>query len=230
MVELETLTAFVFVTGMTSLVPGPSMLFVLSRSVRGGAVSGALALAGLQLGYIMWWLLAGLGLGTIAAAFPTAFQALGITGALYLGWLGVAALRRARRSGTDSAVVDRVDIRGPAPEVASKNRRYSQGAAAPALRDGILIALSNPKALIYIVALLPPFVDASRNVAAQLVVLAVVALVIDVALGSLYIIVGNSLAAAMTRPTTLRWLDLATGATFIALAAVIAAEFIRPSA
>ena len=213
MIELERLAAFALVTGMTSLVPGPSMLFVLSQSIWRGARSGAAALAGLQLGYIVWWLLAALGLGTLAAAFPLAFRLLAIGGALYLAWLGAQALRHSGRHA------------GQTPEDGAKAAR---GPTHHAFRDGIVVALSNPKSLIYIVALLPPFVDARAPVVPQLIVLAVLAMAIDIALGTIYILAGSRLAAAMARPATRKKLDIAVGAIFILIALGILAElFLR---
>ena len=205
MIDAERLAAFMLVTGVTSLVPGPSMLFVLSQSIWRGARSGAAALAGLQLGYVVWWVLAALGLGTLAAAFPLAFRLLAVGGALYLAWLGVQALRHAGEAAED----------GPEPARELSHRAF---------RDGILVAIGNPKSLIYIVALLPPFVDARSAVVPQLVVLALVAMVIDVALGVLYIAVGSRIAAAMGRPRTRLWLDRGVGLAFIAIALGILAE------
>ena len=205
MIDAERLAAFMLVTGVTSLVPGPSMLFVLSQSIWRGARSGAAALAGLQLGYVVWWVLAALGLGTLAAAFPLAFRLLAVGGALYLAWLGVQALRHAGEAAEDGSE--------PARELSHR-----------AFRDGILVAIGNPKSLIYIVALLPPFVDARSAVVPQLVVLALVAMVIDVALGVLYIAVGSRIAAAMGRPRTRLWLDRGVGLAFIAIALGILAE------
>ena len=205
MIDAERLAAFMLVTGVTSLVPGPSMLFVLSQSIWRGARSGAAALAGLQLGYVVWWVLAALGLGTLAAAFPLAFRLLAVGGALYLAWLGVQALRHAGEAAEDGAE--------PARELSHR-----------AFRDGILVAIGNPKSLIYIVALLPPFVDARSAVVPQLVVLALVAMVIDVALGVLYIAVGSRIAAAMGRPRTRLWLDRGVGLAFIAIALAILVE------
>ena len=199
MIELERLLAFALVTGMTSLVPGPSMLFVLSQSIWRGARSGGAALAGLQLGYVLWWLLAGLGLGTLAAAFPLAFRVLAIGGALYLAWLGTQALRHAGRT----------------PEEGAKARREP---TRHAFRDGILVAIGNPKSLVYIVALLPPFVDAHAPVWPQLLVLGVLAIAIDIVLGLIYIAAGSRLAAAMERPATRRNLDIAVGTIFILIA------------
>ena len=215
MIELERLVAFALVTGMTSLVPGPSMLFVLSQSIWRGARSGAAALAGLQLGYIIWWLLAGLGLGTLAAAFPLAFRLLAIGGALYLAWLGMQALRHAGRTPGEGAQ----SVSGPARQPTHH-----------AFRDGILVAIGNPKSLIYIVALLPPFVDASAPVAPQLLVLALLAMAIDVVLGTIYILAGSRLAAAMERPAMRKKLDIAVGAIFILIALGILAQlFIGPA-
>ena len=209
MIDPERLAAFALVTGMTSLVPGPSMLFVLGQAIRRGARSGAAALAGLQFGYIVWWLLAALGLGTLAAAFPLAFRVLAIGGALYLAWLGVQALRHAGRAAEDGADAARPPTRH-------------------AFRDGILVAIGNPKSLIYIVALLPPFVDARAPVVPQLVVLALLAMAIDVALGLVYIGAGSRLAAAMERPATRRKLDVAVGVIFILIALGILVElFLR---
>ena len=209
MIDAERLVAFAIVTGMTSLVPGPSMLFVLSQSAWRGARSGLAALAGLQLGYVLWWLLAALGLGTLAQAFPLAFRVLAVGGALYLAWLGLQALRQ------------------PAT-TASNTAESAREPTAHALRVGVLVALSNPKALIYIVALLPPFVDSSRSIVPQLLVLATIALVIDAAIAAVYIFAGSRVATAMGRPETRRRLDTAIGATFIAIAMGIVAELLWP--
>ena len=205
MIDPERLAAFVAMTAATSLVPGVSMLFVMGQTIRRGWRAGAAALAGMQLGYIGWWTLAALGLGTLASAFPLAFRLLGIGGALYLGWLGVQSVRHAGAGAADTS-----------PDALRRSRH--------AFRDGALVALGNPKSLIYIVALLPPFVDAREAVVPQLVILALVAMVVDIAVGALYIGAGNRLAAAMARPITRRRLDIAIGLLFLAIAAGVLAD------
>lgn len=205
MIDPAKLAAFVVVSGMTSLVPGPSMLFVMGQAMWRGHRSGFAALAGVQCGYVFWWVLAALGLGTLAETVPLAFRILAIGGAAYLAWLGVQALRYAGAAADGES--------GPAREP-SRN----------AFRDGILVAMSNPKSLVYIVAVLPPFVDQGSPIVPQLVLLAVVAMTIDVTLGSLYIGAGSRLAAAMAQPRTRKWLDRAVGAIFIAIATAILIE------
>ena len=123
MIDAELLIAFALVTGATSLVPGPSIIFVLGQAAWHGSRQGAAALAGLQIGYIFWWLLAGLGLGTLAAAFPTAFHLLAIGGALYLAWLGAQAWRHAGE----------IDEKGTATRQPSRHP----------FRDGIVVAIGN---------------------------------------------------------------------------------------
>lgn len=209
MIDAEKLAAFALVSAMTSVIPGPSMLFVLAQAMWRGTRSGVVALAGVQLGYIGWWILAALGLGTLAAAFPLAFRGLAIGGALYLGWLGAQALRHAGAATEDGG------------EPARKPSSH-------AFRDGVFVAISNPKALVYIVALLPPFVDQHAAIVPQLVLLALVAMVIDVALGALYIGAGSRLSTAMARPRTRKWLDRTVGTIFILIALGILVELFRP--
>lgn len=199
MIDPERLAAFALMTGATSLVPGVSMLFVMAETLSRGWRGGAAALAGLQLGYIGWWLLAGLGLGTLATAFPNAFLALAIAGAAYLGWLGIDAIRHARD----------LPASEPAAPTAQSQRSFTAG---------VLVALGNPKSLIYIVALLPPFVDARAAVGPQLVILAGVAMAIDVAMGALYIGAGQRLAAAMERPATRTAVQRSIGALYLLIA------------
>lgn len=204
MISSEKLAAFALMSAAASLVPGPSMLFVMGQSVWRGGRSGAAALAGVQFGYVWWWVLAALGLGSLAAAFPFALHLLAFAGACYLAWLGFSALRSTGR-----------------PEGGASSRK---GPSSHAFREGILVAMSNPKSLIYIVALLPPFVDARSPVVPQLVLLAALAMAIDVGLGTAYILAGHGLARAMTREATRRRLDHAVGAIFLAIAAAIFAD------
>ena len=99
MIDAEKLAAFALVTATTSLVPGQSMLFVMGQAVWRGARSGWAALLGMQIGYLVWWVLVALGLGTLAAAYPLAFRVLAFAGIGYLAWLGITAIRHSFHAG-----------------------------------------------------------------------------------------------------------------------------------
>jgi len=202
MIDPAKLATFATVTALVSLVPGPQMVFVMTQAAWRGPRAGAAALAGLQLGNATWFVLAGLGLGALALAWPGAFTALTAAGALYLGWLGLQALRHADHAGTSDE---------PAPRSAGRH----------ALRDSLAVSLSNPKSLIYVLALLPPFVDADQPVAAQLAILGAVAIAIDVAVGTVYVVAGGGLSAAMHRPRVRLWLERGVGTVFVVLALTI---------
>lgn len=205
--DLAKVFAFLLVTATTSLVPGPSMLFVMGQAMRRGARAGWLALAGLQLGYWFWWALAAVGLGTLATQFPRAFLALALGGVLYLAWLGIEAIRHSFALDDDAA-------------------NAARQPSTHAFRDGVAVAVGNPKALVYMVAILPPFIDPAASIPWQIAILAVVAMAADVAIGALYISAGRRLARAMQRPATRRWIDRGTGIAYLLIAAAIAAEMV----
>lgn len=205
MIDPQRLAAFLLVTATTSMVPGVSMLFVMSQAVWRGTRSGWAALLGMQVGYAVWWIFAALGLGTLAAAYPLAFQLLAVAGGLYLAWLGMQAIRHS------------FHVAGDAPQTARKPSRH-------AFRDGIAVAIGNPKSLVYMVAIIPPFIDPAQSVPRQILVLALAALAVDLVIGSLYIGAGRRLAQFMERPATRRWIDRAIGLLFIAIAFAILAN------
>ena len=199
MLDPARLAAFTLVTATASLIPGPQMLFVMTQTAWRGSRAGLGALAGFQIGNLCWYVMAGLGLGTLAAAMPQVFTALALAGAAYLGWMGVAAIRDARRSHAAAEST-------PAPPP-------SHG-----LRDSLAIALSNPKSLVYVLALLPPFVDPSAPIAPQFAVLAAIGIGCDVTVGAAYVIAGTRLAAAMQEPRLRARLELGVGAVFLTIA------------
>ena len=208
MIDAEKLAAFALVTATTSLVPGQSMLFVMGQAIWRGAKSGWAALLGMQVGYIAWWVVAALGLGTLAAAYPLAFRMLAFAGIAYLAWLGLQAIRHSFHPDEGN------------PEAVRQPSRH-------AFRDGIFIAIGNPKSLIYMVAIIPPFIDPGLSVPPQIAILALLALAIDLPIGALYILAGQRLARAMERAATRRWIDRAIGALFLLIAALILVELLE---
>ena len=204
MIDPARLAGFAIMSAAASIVPGPSMLFVMGQSIWRGSASGWAALFGVQLGYVWWWVLAAVGLGTLAVTFPLAFHVLAVAGALYLAWLGFSAFRSANDPGDDR----------------SRPKKLSSHA----FRDGIFVAISNPKSLVYIVALLPPFVDSRSAIVPQLVVLALVAMIVDVAIGGVYILAGKGLAGAMNRERTRAWVHRGVGTIFLLIAIAILAD------
>ncbi len=148
-VELTTLLAFVPAGVALNLTPGADMMFCLAQGMKGGARPAAYASAGVSAGAMVNVTLAGLGVGALIAAHPPVFEAIRWAGVLYLLILAYRTLR------SPLAASDVAPVR-----------------SSRAFRDGMLVNISNPKVILFILAFLPQFIDPSRgSVLAQFLVL-----------------------------------------------------------
>ena len=155
MPSLATLLLFSLATLALLAVPGPSVLYVVARTVEQGRAAGLVSVLGLETGALIHVAAAAAGLSALVASSPAAFTGLRYVGAAYLLWLGVRALR-AGRAGAPARLL------GAAPY-----RRL--------FRDGVLVDVLNPKTSLFFLAFLPAFVHADAGpVALQVVVLGLV--------------------------------------------------------
>src|SRR5258707_4106186 len=122
------------------IAPGPDMMFILATGARGGPRAGLLATLGVASSEVVQIAAVAAGLSALFAAAPTAFTVLRLGGAAYLLYLGVQALRSARRGSP---------IATPG---AGLSGRY-------AYLRGAVTNLVNPKMVTFAVAFLPQFVD-----------------------------------------------------------------------
>lgn len=139
-------------------IPGPSVLFVIGRSLALGRRAGLLSVLGNGLGALPLVFAVAIGIGAVVAQSLVLFTVIKVLGAGYLIYLGVQAIRHRRLDqGTDQAT-------DPAP--ASAQRTIGQG---------FLVGVTNPKTIVFFVAVLPQFVDVHAGwVAAQMMVLSTV--------------------------------------------------------
>jgi threonine/homoserine/homoserine lactone efflux protein len=152
--SLPTLALFAASTFVLLAVPGPSVLYVVARTVEQGRTAGLVSVLGLETGALVHVAAAAAGLSALVASSPTAFAVLRYGGAAYLLWLGVRTLRR-NRSGAPSELPP-----------ASHTRLF---------RDGVMVDLLNPKTALFFLAFLPGFVHAGDGpVALQVTVLGLV--------------------------------------------------------
>lgn len=123
------------------LLPGPSVLFVIGRSLSLGRKGGVLSVVGNALGMLPAITAVSLGVGAIVAESVVVFTVIKFVGAAYLIYLGVQAIRH-RHGHTKPA--DTVSTR---PSVLRL------------LREGFFVGVSNPKTIVFFVAILPQFVS-----------------------------------------------------------------------
>ncbi|GAA2019154.1 LysE family translocator [Nakamurella flavida] len=154
MVPLPNAVAFAFAAVVLIVIPGPSVLFTIGRSLAYGRRGGLLSVLGNAIGTLPATVLTAVGLGRLIAESVALFIAVKIVGALYLVYLGVQAIRhRHGRTGLPSG----------AARVPSSGRQLWQG---------IVVGATNPKTLVFFVAVLPQFVSRDAgSVPVQLAVL-----------------------------------------------------------
>jgi threonine/homoserine/homoserine lactone efflux protein len=140
MVPLSNVLAFALASAVLIAVPGPSVLFVIGRSLALGRRGGLLSVLGNALGELLQIAVVALGLGVVLAQSIVLFTVVKFAGAAYLIYLGVQAIRQ--RAGRATA---------PGPPRPSSVRQV--------LREGFIVGATNPKSVVFFVAVLPQFVD-----------------------------------------------------------------------
>ncbi|SOD71490.1 threonine/homoserine/homoserine lactone efflux protein [Jatrophihabitans sp. GAS493] len=165
-----TLTAFALIA-----VPGPSVLFVISRALVIGRTGALITVLGNALGVYVQVVAVAFGVGAIVERSIAVFTIIKLAGAGYLIYLGVQALRHRRAL---SAVFDN----RPAPQ--SRLR---------VLREGFTVGLANPKSVVFFAAVLPQFVDRpAGHVPVQLLILGAIFFLVALLSDSLWAVVAGS--------------------------------------
>ncbi len=160
--------AFAAVAAVLIAIPGPSVLFTISRALAGGRRAALLTVAGNEIGEFAQVAGVAFGVGALVERSAEIFTIVKWAGAAYLVYLGVQAIRH-RRSMTEALAARAVPVR-----------------PLRAVRDGFVVGVTNPKSIAIFVVVLPEFTDHAAGhlpVQAQILVLgsmfAVIALVLD---------------------------------------------------
>jgi homoserine/homoserine lactone efflux protein len=153
----KTWLLFLVMETALSLSPGPAVFYVVSQGARGALRRSAPAALGIIAANAIYFSLSATSLGAIIAASARFFAIAKWVGAAYLIYLGVKALRSA---GSSHAV----DLGVALPAEKGDRRRVFLGA--------LTLQLANPKALLFFLALLPQFIDPTRAVVPQMLILA----------------------------------------------------------
>jgi threonine/homoserine/homoserine lactone efflux protein len=148
----EVFAAFAVASLSLLVVPGPSVLYIVTRSMDQGRAAGLISVLGIHTGSIVHVAAAALGLSAILASSALTYGIVKYVGAAYLIWLGIRALR------------GRGEER---PDVAERGRSLGRVYA-----QGVVVNVLNPKTALFFLAFLPQFVDLSKgSVPLQVVIL-----------------------------------------------------------
>lgn len=186
---------------LVALTPGPAVFCAMSQATRHGFRASVAGILGTQAGNLVFFICIALGLVTLLQTASVLFEALRVLGALYLGWLGAKILLRTFRRET-------------AEVVATTTKRP----VFPGLfLQGLAIQLTNPKALLFVSALVPQFIDPVRPLSGQIAILLMVTVVVDLCVLSGYAALVAKSAGAFRQSKMVVGLERLFGAMLVLL-------------
>ena len=197
--------AFLAASVVIAVTPGPGAVLSISTGMRHGYSAAVRAISGLETALLIQLAVVAAGLGAVLATSNTAFMVLKFAGAAYLVWLGIMKWR---------APVEEIDER--AFSAAGRGRGlYLQG---------VLVNLTNPKALVFIVALVPQFINPGEPQLLQFAIIGVTMVVTDVVVMSGYALLAGRCRAWFHSPRMIRMQNKLFGGLFVAAGAALASS------
>ncbi|HEX3680524.1 MAG TPA: LysE family translocator [Galbitalea sp.] len=176
------------------LIPGPNMIYLVSRSVSQGPRAGLVSLSGTFVGFLVYMTMANFGLAAVFIYVPALYVGVKLAGAAYLLYLAWKMLKPGGVSLFE-------------PKELARDSRWKL------FRMGLITNLLNPKAAIMYLALIPQFVDQSAaNVIAQGFILGGVQITVSMIVNSIIVLLAGAISIFLrSRPTWLKWQRWVTG-------------------
>ncbi len=200
---LELWLTFVAASTALLMIPGPTILLVLSYALSQGRRVAVASAAGVALGDLIAMTASLLGLGALVLASATLFTALKWVGAAYLVWMGVRLLRAPRSEGLDTVATT------------STTPRHVFGHAAA-------VTALNPKSIAFFIAFVPQFVSVQVPLAPQFAIL-IATFVTLAALNALaFALLADRLRITIKKPSVITWLTRGGGAALIGMGVMTA--------
>lgn len=198
---LEQLWLFTTITLVLSASPGPVMLACMIDAGRYGFAKSLYTMLGASVGNLVLMLLSALGLGLLVEQAEWIFHTIKWIGAAYLIYLGIQL-----------ALASPLSV-----DMSARQIRSSQ-----LFGKAFIVAVTNPKGLIYFGALFPQFIDIQRSMPPQFVLLTVIFLAMDFVWMSIYAIGGRGIMHWLKSPEHQRWFNWISGGALILAGAALA--------
>jgi threonine/homoserine/homoserine lactone efflux protein len=214
MPDASALALFTVAAVTLLVIPGPSVLYIVTRSVDQGRAAGLASVGGIHVGTLVHVAAAALGLSALLVSSATAYNAVRWLGAAYLVWLGVRRLLARDEEVAATA--------GPAARRHGLGRVFAQG---------VVVNVLNPKTALFFFAFLPQFVDVTRgSVRLQVVVFGVAFVLLGLVSDGAYALLASTGAGWLRRrPRVARASRVVSGGVLISLGVTTALAGSRSS-
>jgi len=200
---LQVWLAFFLASWVIAISPGSGAILSMSHGLTHGVRRTSVTIAGLELGLVVILFIAGAGLGALLVASEHAFTAIKIVGAMYLIYLGIVQWRTPLQIGKPAE---------GQPVSGSGTRRFLVG---------LLTNLTNPKGILFMVAVLPQFIDPAKPLLAQLALLAATMVFVDLIVMHGYALLASRAQRLFRNPRALRWQSRFFGGMLMSIGAAL---------
>ncbi|MEU9924956.1 LysE family translocator [Streptomyces griseoluteus] len=205
MLDLVVLPSYIAVILLFLAPPGPDMAYMLAVGLEGGRLSALKAIVGIGTGMSVYAAAVVAGMGEIARSHPSLLGAVKLLGAAYLLWLAYVTMRSARHA-----------IKGHGG--IATGRWYIRG---------LVVSLTNPKIILFYLAVLPQFIGSAENPELQMVVLGAINVLMEIILYGCVGVLSGLFHARLTGSTkATAVLNYAACAVYVVLAAAITGEIL----
>ncbi len=201
---LEIWLAFVLASSTMLAIPGPTLMLVISYALGRGKSTALATVPGVTLGDFTAMTISLLGAGAILAASATLFTVLKLVGAAYLIWLGYKLWREK-------------------PNWQSLQNTQNDKSKPAMFWQAYAVTSLNPKSIVFFVAFVPQFVNASAPVFSQFVILEITFLVLATVNAALWALAAGHMRRWFTTPAALKAVNR-TGGSFLIFAGLITAS------
>lgn len=198
--------AFLAAALVIAVSPGPGAVLSMLTGLRYGYAAALRAIAGLQIALLLQLCVVALGLGAVLATSEAAFAVVKFAGAAYLIWLGVHKWR---------SPPEPIGGDGEGLRVQSRRQLYAQG---------ILVNLTNPKAIVFIAALVPQFIVPDRPQWPQFAIIGATMVAVNMMVMSCYALLATRFRPLLRNPRLLRLQNRIFGGLFVGAGAMLAAS------
>jgi homoserine/homoserine lactone efflux protein len=192
--------AFLAAAIVIAVSPGPGAVLSMSTGMRHGYRAALIAIVGLQAALLIQLAVVALGFGALLATSESAFTLLKMCGAAYLVWLGIQRWR------------------APPEPLATDQPLHGRGL----FMQGLLVNLGNPKAIIFIGALVPQFITPAAPLLPQYAAIAATLCLTDMLVMSCYALAALRLGGWLRNPSALRLQNRLFGGLFVSAGAALA--------
>ncbi|RTZ13778.1 homoserine/homoserine lactone efflux protein [Vibrio aquaticus] len=201
--DMHVWLAYVVTAIVFSLAPGSGTVNSISNGLSYGTKRSLAAIAGLQIGLAVHIVLVGAGIGALVAQSALAFTIIKWVGAAYLVWLGLQKWRDRSTLATAQTV--------------------NQLSSMRLMRNAILINLTNPKSIVFLVALFPQFIDPTKDQVTQIMVLGLTTVFIDAVVMLGYTSLASQMGRFIRSDKIMSKINKVFGSMFMGCGALLAA-------